>query len=298
MEINGKTKVCGVIGDPISHTLSPKIHNMLASCTNNNFAYLPFHVEEQNLECAIKGAFSLGICGLNVTTPHKKNIMPFLYKLDDSAMKALAVNTIKYTKDGYIGYNTDWIGLSRTLEKNNVSVSKKDVVVLGAGGSSYAAVVSAINSGASKIFVVNRNIQTAIKLALHFKDNCNANIDVLDYSRLSEIKNVDILIQTTSVGFSKQEQLSPINDLSFFKKVKVAIDFIYNPWETKFLKDAKSFGCYAINGFDILFFQAVAAYEIFNDLTVCKNVIDEIYKQLWYTILDFCASKMIVFLKQ
>lgn len=266
--VNGKTEVFGVIGDPICHTYSPIIQNTIAHGLNKNIVYMPFHVNNENLKNAVYGAHALGIKGINVTVPHKKTIMEFLTSIDSKAEQIGAVNTLKYTDNGYCGYNTDILGLLYSFKSRNIDINEKTVLILGAGGSACAAVVMSASEGAKKIIIANRTIENAEKLKYKILNYYDITIETINIDDIYTIKNCDIIIQTTTLGFGKNIGMTPIKDNCFFneKGVKVVFDAIYTPWETTFLKAAKKSGCLCINGFDMLFYQAAAAQEIwFNE---------------------------------
>ncbi len=283
-EINGETLVYGVIGSPIKHTLSPLIHKKIAEALSKNIAYLPFQVENSSLKSAIEGAFSLGIMGLNVTIPHKQSVMPFLSDIDEAAKRVGAVNTLKREKHGYVGYNTDILGLAMTLEAASVSITGKPVVIFGAGGSAYAASVYAAEQKASQIVIINRTIENAKLLANHIRTYYNINAMVCVDEKDVEGAQFELAIQTTSLGFSANEGRSPVKDKAFFENVNTAIDFIYTPWETFFLKQAKMCKRQAINGFDILIFQAIKAYEVWHNVNLsmyfAKRISNEVKAEL------------------
>ena len=123
MALDGYTRTCGLIGNPVEHTLSPLIHNYLAQKTGQNLAYVPFLVENGRLEDAVKGAFALNLLGLNVTVPYKSDVIPFLEEVDDLAGRIGAVNTLVRTENGYKGYNTDMPGLYRAMQSDKVKIS-------------------------------------------------------------------------------------------------------------------------------------------------------------------------------
>ncbi len=277
-QVNGKTKLYGLIGNPISHTLSPAIHNRIAHILGDNLIYLPFHVLEENIPNVMKSIETLGISGFNVTVPHKKSIMPFLTELDDLAKQIDAVNTVKKVGNKFIGFNTDYYGLINLFENHNIGLEGKTVVILGAGGAAYSAAVAVASQNAKKLIIVNRTLKNANNLAQHIKKYYNTSVDVLEMENLCEITFCDCVIQTTSVGIGDTKNTSPIpvHLKSFFKRTTVAIDIIYNPWETVFLKDAREMGCQVVNGFEMLVYQAVAAYKIWNDKSIDKQVIEDV----------------------
>lgn len=159
--VKGKTAVYGVIGCPIEHTFSPAIHNTMAKTLNKDMIYEAFRVEKDNLESAIKGAYSLGIKGLNVTVPHKVEVMKCLCDIDKRAKVIGAVNTLKYTENGYVGYNTDIIGVYYAIKNKGFDVKGKTVLLLGAGGAGNACGVFDIASR-----VMSRKPDEARSLAL------------------------------------------------------------------------------------------------------------------------------------
>lgn len=267
--VNGKTDVFGVIGDPISHTYSPIIQNTIANGLKKNIMYVPFHVTKENLENAIKGAYSLEIKGLNVTVPHKKSVMEFLTSIDSKAEQIGAVNTLKYTNSGYCGYNTDILGILHSFKAKGIEIKDKTVLILGAGGSACSAAVMAASQNAKRIIIANRTLQNAESLKQKISVYYNMPIDAINIDNIYDIKYCDIVIQTTTLGFSSNIGINPIKDINFFKdkNVQVAFDTIYIPWKTEFLKSAEEMNCVCINGFDMLFYQAVAAQEIWFDTT-------------------------------
>ena len=290
--VNGKTAVFGVIGDPIEHTFSPCIQNTFADILGKNIIYTALHVMTGNLGDAIKGAYALGICGLNVTVPHKKEVIKYLCDIDKRAEAIGAVNTLKYTENGYVGCNTDIIGIDYSLKIRNTDIKGKKVLLLGAGGSACAAAVFAASGGAEKITIANRTQSRARELAEHTNKYYKADIEAIGLDEIGKNDSYDIVFNTTTVGFGKMEGMSPIEDEGFFerKKVSLAFDTIYIPWKTKFISDAEKAGVTAVNGFDMLIFQAAAAQEIWfdekYDMGKIKNIRDELEKYYRNTLTD------------
>lgn len=259
---NGKTLVYGVIGDPIGHSLSPQIHGYFADLCGINMAYVPFHVKNENIPDAIKGAHALGIKGLNVTVPHKKAVIPHLVKLDKTAEKIGAVNTLVWSDDGYIGYNTDYAGIKKTVASKGLTFKDKSVIITGAGGSAYPAAVSAADGGAKKIALVNRTKENAENLASHVKSYYNIEMEVTD----TAASGFDIFIQTTTVGFGALEGQSPVPDDYSFDGTQLAFDIIFTPQETAFLRHAKKSGVpNVINGFPMLVYQAAESFGLWQE---------------------------------
>jgi shikimate dehydrogenase len=281
-KLNGKTHVYGVIGNPISHTFSPEIQNTIAAAMGHDNVYVPFHVLEPNLEAAVRGAAALGIAGLNVTIPHKREVMRFCTP-DAAALAVGAVNTLKLTPDGFAGYNTDCAGINRSFDRRGVSLAGKTVAIIGAGGSAYAACVACCHrpeAMPARLYIINRTIENADNLAKHVNKYYNTDIAVLSLQDAAKAK-ADIAIQTTSQGFGAQAGGTPIADPRFFEGLQAALDIIYTPWETVFMREAARAGhTIVMNGFDMLVYQAVAAYEIWNETSVGEARTEHIRAEL------------------
>ena len=274
-EFNGRNTVYGVIGDPISHSFSPQIHGYFAELSGINMAYLPFHVKSTDISDAIRGAHALGIRGLNVTVPHKQAVLPHLTCIDPMAQKVGTVNTLLWRENGYIGYNTDYLGIQHTLSALDISFAGNIIAVLGAGGTAYAACVAAADQGAKRIIIINRTRENAVFLASHVSYHYNIPVDILVPGEQMSVKP-DIVVQTTTIGFGKSSDKSPILSLDFFSGVQLAFDVIYSPWETIFLKQAKEAGVQkTINGFPMLVYQAAEAFMLWQE-----NFYDKSYEAM------------------
>lgn len=283
--VNGGTRLCGLIGNPIAHTLSPVIHNELATVLGHNLVYVPFLVKK-DLKSAVLGAFDLNILGMNVTVPYKKDVMAHLVDVDENARRIGAVNTLVRTENGYKGYNTDYLGLKRAMESEGIFVKGRDVVVLGAGGAANAAVYLCAQSGAEQIFILNRTLERAETLAgqvsAYFPD---VNLVAMETGRYEKLPEESLIaVQTTSVGLHPNTEQAVITDEAFYKRIAQAMDIVYNPAETKFMKLVKAQGGFACGGLKMLLYQAVTAYELWNDTSVdesvCQRLLELLEKQL------------------
>lgn len=266
--VNGKSAVYGIIGNPVEKSFSPVLQNTIAEELGVNAVYVPFKVEKGCVKTAVEGGRALGVKGFNVTVPHKIEVMDSLCRIDAAAEKIGAVNTLKLTDEGYAGYNTDIIGLGKCLESRKISVKNSTVVLTGAGGAANSAAILAGEKGASKLIIVNRTAEKAEKLAERVRKYYSLTVEVTDYENLMEIENPEIFIQTTSVGMGNDTDGTPVKKTEFFDNVKIAVDIIYTPWETKLMKDAAMRGVETVNGFDMLFYQGLASFEIWNDIKV------------------------------
>ncbi len=275
--ITGSTKIYGVIGDPIKHTLSPMIHNRLYEILERHSVYVPFSVSRQNLGEAIRGAYALGIKGLNITMPHKRDLFDYISSKDETAMIIDAVNTLVYTKDGYKGYNTDAYGLLTALNEEHIVCDDKNVAIIGSGGAAYAAYAAV--SKAKSIHIFNRSIENAKALVDHMKRYYQ--IPTFIYS-MDEKPDIifDIVIQTTGVGMGDMIGQMPQCAPYTLEGARVAVDLIYSPKETAFLNYAKNKGIKCMNGFGMLYYQAVRAFELMHDISCDKSEILLIKKEI------------------
>ena len=282
IDINGTTRVCGLIGNPVGHSISPVIHNSLAQLMDMNMVYTTFKVEKGDVVTAVNGAYALNILGLNVTVPHKQAVMESLVDIDPLAKAIGAVNTLVRTDKGYKGYNTDILGLERELIDEGVVLLGSRCVILGAGGAARAIAFLCAKSGAKEIDVRNRTKEKAYDIAKavndYFGKECIKPMLISEYDKLEADDYV--VIQTTSVGLYPNVDDVVIDDEAFYKKVKVGVDIIYNPSETRFMKMCKNAGKPACNGLKMLLYQGVAAYELWNDVSVTKEQADKVYNKM------------------
>ena len=278
-EISGTTEVLGLIGNPVAHTLSPVIHNTLSEKLKRNMVYLPFPVKEDPVQ-AVRGAFHLGIRGMNVTVPHKTTVIPALSGIDPAAEVIGAVNTLVRTDEGFRGYNTDMPGLKRALAQKGISLSGKQVVILGAGGASRAAAALALFERASGVYLINRTKEKAEAIADDMKKHFDDHIIPLardEYGRIPE--KPSIFIQCTSLGLKGKEGLL-IEDRDFYRKAEYGYDLVYNPAETPFLKLFNELGIPCDNGLTMLLYQGIIAYELWTGETVTNEMAAEVLVRL------------------
>jgi len=277
-KITGTTRLCGVIGNPISHTFSPLIHNTLAGKCGQNLVYVPFHVQE-NLDAAIKGAYALDILGMNVTVPYKSEVMKSLVEIDDAAKTIGAVNTLVRTCGGYKGYNTDYLGLKRAIKEDGIVIKDKPVILFGAGGAARAVAYLVGSLGAKEFYIVNRTREKAQVLANEIKGLFpSLPVTVLENSEVFGLPNQKYTaIQTTNVGMWPNTGEAVLNDNSVYKMIDQAVDIIFNPEETEFMRRVRENGQFAVNGLKMLLYQAIIAYELWNDISVPDEYAKEIY---------------------
>jgi len=262
--ISGKTRVCGVIGDPIEHTMSPVMHNAAFNRLGLDYRYLAFRVRKEELSKAVEGMRALNIRGLNVTIPHKVAVIPLLDKIDPLAEKIGAVNTIVNDDGVLTGYNTDATGFLRALLEQGVDPAGKRTVVLGAGGASRA-ISFAIAGRGAHLVILNRQLELdwAEELAQRISHTFKREVKALklDEPNLSVVlEKADILINTTSVGMTPDISETPVST-GLLKSGLVVFDAVYNPIKTRLLKEAEQAGAQVIGGLDMLAWQGALAFE-------------------------------------
>lgn len=284
IEIDGKTRLIGLMGNPVEHTLSPVIHNGISERMGIPSVYMPFHVEAERVSDAVKGAYALNVLGMNVTVPHKNAVMKELVEIDAAAEHIGAVNTLVRIdgKGGYKGYNTDMMGLRRQIHEDGVNLCRRTVVVLGAGGAAKAVVYMCLLDGAEKVYLLNRTVEKAQAIAVQMnglgKDAMVIPKAMKDYATISE-ENL-IVFQATSIGLSPNVDQVVLDDPAFYKKVRIGVDLIYNPATTKFMQLVMEQGGKAYNALKMLLYQGVIAYELWHDILVPQDIIDDIYVDL------------------
>ena len=280
--INGLTRTCGVIGCPVEHTKSPLIHNTLAEYMGENLCYVPFNVQKEALGDAIKGASALRLLGLNITVPHKSDVIPFLKEIDPLAMKIGAVNTLVSVEGGYKGYNTDMPGLYRAMTEDGVEIENQKVIILGAGGVARAVAILMADKKAKEIILINRTLDKALKVCKEVQDFYpETNISALALDEIDALPMEKFLvIQATSIGMHPNVDEAVIEDASFYDRVHTGYDLVFNPSETKFMKLTAKAGGRAFNGLKMLLYQGVIAYEYWTEKEVPMEAISKVYDQM------------------
>ena len=263
MVISGKTRVCGVIGDPIEHTLSPTIHNAAFNHLNLDFVFLAFQVKAADLEKAIQGMRGLGIHGLNVTMPHKSTVISFLDEVDPIVKFLGSANTILNNEGRLSGFNTDGVGALKALRENGVELSEKKVLLLGAGGAAKAIAFS-LAEEVGELVVLNRTADKAKELAAVLGQSFGKKVVGGPLSSDTIQKNLrdsDILINATKVGMHPRESQTMVEP-QWLRSDLTVMDIVYNPIETRLAKDAKAVGAKVINGVEMLIYQGAASFEL------------------------------------
>ena len=281
MKIDGYTRLAAVVANPIKHSVSPFIHNSAFEATNTNGVYLAWEVEATDLAETVANIRRYQMYGINLSMPYKEQVIPYLDELSEEARLIGAVNTVVNREGTLIGYNTDGKGFFKSLP--SFKISRKRMVLLGAGGAAKAILAQAILDGVSQIavFVRSSSIEKTrpylekIQNATGFRVDLFALEDVQDLQ--DSITQADLLVNATSVGMDGSSQPIPTS-IVLPEKLLVA-DVIYQPFETQFLKWARNQGNQSINGLGMLLYQAAEAFELWTGKEMPTDQIWELLKQ-------------------
>lgn len=280
MEINGYTRTCGLIGNPVEHTMSPAIHNTLADAMGENLVYVPFRVPENSVKEAVEGAWALNLLGCNVTVPYKSAVLPYLKEIDPLAEKIGAVNTLVRTDSGFRGYNTDMPGLYRAMCGDGVKPEGEKVLILGAGGVARAVAMLLAEKGAQKAVILNRTVEKAERVAEEVNTISGRNfaeaMAVENYGSLPEGERY-LCIQATNVGMFPKTDEAVIEDAAFYQKIHTGYDLIFNPAKTRFMELTEAAGGRAFNGLKMLLWQGIIAYELWTGTKVGDELAERAY---------------------
>ena len=266
-------KKFGLLGKNISYSFSPTLHNKIFKLYNIDAEYKIYDLENEDLiKPFLEKLIKKGILGINITIPYKTSILKFVNELSPEVQEIGAANCIKFSKDKIVAYNTDYFGLIKTFKKMGLNLKNKKVVVLGSGGAAKAT-TKAIKDLKGIVYNVSRNPNKAM---LEFK-----NTTIISYDELSEMSGY-LIINATPVGTFPNIEISPISE-DIIQNFDFALDLIYNPKETLFLKLAKSKNKPIENGLCMLISQGVKSEEIWNEIElnyekIYDELIDEIYK--------------------
>ncbi|PLZ94894.1 shikimate dehydrogenase [Fischerella thermalis CCMEE 5268] len=263
--ITGKTKLLGVIGYPIEHSLSPVMHNAAIAQLGIDYVYLPFPIKPEDLHTAIQGFAAIGVVGFSVTIPHKQAILRLLSAVEPIAQAVGAVNTVIKKNNSWIGTNTDIEGFLAPLQAHQQNWSQKIAVILGNGGAARAVVAGCAKLGCAEIHVVGRNVQRLRDFSQSWQNSpLQVNLNVHRWDELPElIPQADLLVNTTPIGMYPKIDESPLStaEMANLSSQAIAYDLIYTPNPTKFLQQAQQIGVTAIDGLEMLVQQGAAALK-------------------------------------
>lgn len=266
--VRGSTRVVGLLGWPVAHSLSPAMHNAAARALGLDLAYVPLPVAPDAVGAAVRGLAALGFLGANVTVPHKEAVLTYLDEIDDVAGLLGAVNTIVVRRDGkpvLHGTNTDVAGLLADLDANAVSIDRRDCLVLGAGGAARAAVYGLARRG-GRVRVLARRAEQAQRLAGVLLPHVSAGrVTAHQWDELATLATgmkAPLIVNATPVGMHPHPGASPWPEELSLPAASFVYDMVYQPAETRLLQQARAAGCAGVNGLGMLLYQGALAFEL------------------------------------
>lgn len=281
MKVTGYTKVLGIFGYPVEHSLSPLMQNAAIEAMGLNYIYIPFEIHPEELETAVKGIRSLGISGVNVTVPHKEAVMKFLDEITEEASLIGSVNTIENKNGRLIGHNTDSRGYIRSLREDaGFDPKGKRALIIGAGGAARGIAFGLFLEGVSEIIIANRTIEKAEEIKINITERDRHKSIQIKTAHLSYLKepqilsSVDLIVNTTSMGL---EGRAPDVDFASTSPHVLISDIAYKPPITSFLKKAQDAGRKTLGGLGMLLYQGAISFEIW---TSNKAPVDVMKKAL------------------
>jgi shikimate dehydrogenase len=286
--IDHSTKIVGIIGHPIKHSFSPKLHNSTFQKLGLNYIYLPFDVPSSNLKETLKAMGLLNIRGLNVTIPHKERIIQFMDHVSEEASTVGAVNTVVNEGNQFFGYNTDVNGIIESLNPFKEEIAKKTATVIGAGGGARAVLFALIrNFKVSKINIINRTVERLDAIKDYFDEKMHfdniSTYELMAKENLEVYKSSKLIVNTTSLGMAPNIDDTPTDLPESFNSSQIVFDLVYNPLKTKFLELAESQGATIIDGLKMFAVQGAKSFELWTGTSIDA---EEIYNELKNNIIS------------
>ncbi|GAB5046716.1 shikimate dehydrogenase [Thermodesulfovibrio sp. TK110] len=271
--ITGKTRIIGIFGDPVEHTLSPLIHNEAFQYLGLDYCYVPFHVKKEYLKDAVFAIKALNIKGVNITVPHKEAVIKYLDEVSDEAEYIGAVNTVLNNEGCLKGFNTDAQGFVLSLKDEGVSIGGKNFLILGAGGAAKAIVYGVLKEG-GKVYIYNRTLSKALAIKERFSSL--GFIEVVSTIDKSITEKMEVIVNATSLGLKKNDPMPLIPELLSSKHIYC--DIVYP--ETSLMKEAENIGCKVIGGIGMLLWQAVYAFQIWTSIQAPVEIMKKTLNKL------------------
>ena len=275
MKLDGYTRLAAVVANPIKHSISPFIHNTAFEATATNGVYVAWEIETSDLEQTIRNIRRYQMFGINLSMPYKEQVIPYLDELSDEARLIGAVNTVVNHDGILIGYNTDGKGFFKSLP--SFTITGKKMTLLGAGGAAKSILAQAILDGANQIsvFVRESSMEKTKSYLDRLEEQTGFKVDLYALEDVSELQariaESDLLVNATSVGMDGKS--SPVPESIVLPETLLVADIIYKPFETPFLKWARSQGNPAVNGLGMLLHQAAEAFQLWTGKEMPTEVI-------------------------
>ncbi len=276
MEIKGSTRIAIVIGHPIKHSMSPVMHNRAFRYLGMDCSYIALDIQPEGIGHFIKGLRYTNILGVNVTIPHKSAVIPYLDELSEEAKFLKAVNTIKINGYKLIGYNTDVYGFEKCLE--GIDVASSSALLIGAGGAGKAVAYALCKLNVERLFITNRTEERAKDLIKSLNDLFRRDINFIPFGKLESLGMIDIIVNATPLGMEGIKEELNISS-SLIGKETTAIDLVYNPPKTKFLKMAESLRARTLNGIKMLVYQGAESFKIWTGIEPPIEIMEEAIKE-------------------
>ena len=277
-----REKIIGLIGQNIQGSLSPQIHNYLASVMGLKYHYFLFDIEPAELKKAVESIKIMDITGVNVTIPYKSDVIEYLDEVDERVKKIGAVNTIVNENGKLVGYNTDVDGFDEMSYSKGITFKDKKVVLIGAGGAARAVLYYLKDQNVDQLYLTNRTLSKAETVKKDFKKVMDK-ISIVEWNSEEKkrvVKASDIIINATPLGMENEYQdISPVKSESINEE-QILIDLVYKPRVTKFLSFGQKKNAKIVSGIEMLVYQAVGSFELWTNQEVEYHVIDELIKNL------------------
>ena len=282
--ITGHTRLGGLLGSPVAHSISPMMHNASFRQLGIDWVYLCFETPPEKLEQVVQAMRSLDVFGFNVTMPDKVQILPYLDELSVEARLIGAVNTVKNENGRFIGYNTDGMGFLRSLTEEGVEVSDKVLSMIGAGGAASSIAIQAAVDGAKALHLIARQGKSwdnAMRITQLINRETACRADLTDLADLRQtalcLAESNVLINASSAGMTPNIDVSPIQDPSIIPAHLTVADIIYEPAETKLMRESRERGCRTLNGMYMLLYQGAEAFRIWTGQDMPVEFIKQTY---------------------
>lgn len=268
--ITGHTKLTGLLGSPVEHSISPMMHNTSFEALGLDYVYLCFDVNEDSLKETVSGLRAMDVKGFNLTMPNKNKVLEYLDEISPAARCIGAVNTVENRNGMFIGHNTDGVGFMRSVREEGIDVKGKTITLMGIGGAATAICTQAALDGAGAIHIYARSTSRYLprirEVIRKLSEQVSCDIQILDNNDHTALKKSleesVLLVNATSVGMAPDTDACILPDSSFLRPSLAVADIIYNPWETRLLSMAGRIGCTVFNGYSMLLYQGAEAFRI------------------------------------